>query len=88
MNEQIILRTSFLTQIYHFKLTTEGIYPLKFTKICFEFSLSPIAKDVKVIQENEIFSIHMFRRKENFIYDLQNEVCYMRIEKRLKTPQV
>ena len=29
MNEQIILETLFLTQIYHFKVTSEGIYPIK-----------------------------------------------------------
>ena len=88
MNEQIILGTPFLTQIYPFKVTNIGIYPLKFNKMCFEFSFFPIAKDIKVIQENEIFSINMLRRKENFIYDLQNEVYYMRIEQKLKTPQV
>ena len=52
MNEQIILGTLFLTQIYPFKVTNIGIYPLKFNKICFEFSFFPIVKDVKVIQEN------------------------------------
>ena len=49
MNEQIILETPFLTQIYPFKVTTKGIYPLNFNKMYFEFSLSSIAKDVKVI---------------------------------------
>ena len=53
--------------------------------MCFEFSFFPIAKDVKVIQENQIFSINMLRRKEKFIYNLQNEVYYMRIEQKLKT---
>ena len=55
MNEQIILRTPFSTQIYPFEGTTKGIYPLKFNKICFEFSISLIAKDVNIIQENKIF---------------------------------
>ena len=49
MNAQIILEIPFLTQIYPFKITNKGIYPSKSNKICFEFSLSPIATDINII---------------------------------------
>ena len=66
MNEQIILGTPFLTQIY----------PLNFNKMCFEFSLSPIDKDVKVIQENEIFSINILRRKKIYLWSSKWSFLY------------
>ena len=49
---KIILGIPLLTQIYSFKVTTEGIYPSKFNKICFEFSISLIDKDVNIILKN------------------------------------
>ena len=66
---KLLQKLRFLTQIHLFKVTIENIYPLKFNKICFQFSISPIAKDADIIQENKIFSIKMLRIKENFIYD-------------------
>ena len=47
MNQQINLKTPFLTQIYSFKVTIEGIYPLKFNSVCFEFSIAPISNEIQ-----------------------------------------
>ena len=47
----------------------------------YEISISLITKSVNIIQENEIFSINMLKRKEKIIYDLQNEVYDMRVGK-------
>ena len=79
MNESIILETPFLTQIYPFKITNKGIYPSKFSNLCFKFVLPPITKDVNTIQENEIFSINMIKRREKVVYFLQMEFYHIKL---------
>uniref|UniRef100_A0A0A0LU92 Peptidase A2 domain-containing protein n=1 Tax=Cucumis sativus TaxID=3659 RepID=A0A0A0LU92_CUCSA len=89
LNEGIILGTSFLTQIYPFYVTKEGIMSKKFDKeITFEFTQPVTPRYISNIEEEIRQFINRIAKKEKQIEFLQDDIKGCKVASAISKPLI
>ena len=89
LNEGIILGTSFVTQIYPFHVTEEGILSKKFGKeITFEFTQPVTPKYFSNIEETIRQFINRIAKKEKQIEFLQDDIKGCKVTSEISKPLI
>ena len=85
ISHQIVLGTSFLTQLYHFHIDSRGLQTTyKDQQILFEFVKGIELKEINQLQDN----INLLQHKQQHVKFLQKEIQYKNIEENLKSKQL
>ena len=90
ITNDIILGTSFLTQIYPFTVNETGVHTkIMGNTISFPFLSSAHQKEILSLQASSIFKqTNSLQTKEKQICHLQEEISYLRIEEQLQNPSI
>ena len=85
ISHQVVLRTSFLTQLYPFYVDNKGLHT-KFNEqdLIFDFIKGIKIKEINQIQDN----IHLIQNKKQKIKFLRKEIQYKKIEENLHSKQI